>query len=35
MTAKQTNQLKPKARGGKPLMSQLLNDTRKYIGQAE
>ena len=35
MTAKQTNQLKPKARNGKPLMSQLLNDTRKYIEQAE
>ena len=35
MTAKMTTQLKPKARGGKPLMSQLLNDTRKYIGQAE
>ena len=35
MTAKRTNQLKPQARNGKPLMSQLLNDTRKYIEQAE
>ena len=35
MTAKRTNQLTPQARNGKPLMSQLLNDTRKYIEQAE
>lgn len=35
MTAKRTHQLKPQARNGKPLMSQLLNDTRKYIEQAE
>ena len=35
MTAKMTTQLKPKARGGKPLMSKLLNDTRMYIEQAE
>jgi ADP-ribosylglycohydrolase len=35
MTAKQTSQLKPKARNGKSLMSQLLNDTRMYIEQAE
>ena len=35
MTAKQTSQLKPKVRNGKSLMSQLLNDTRMYIEQAE
>ena len=35
MTAKMTTQLKPKARGGKPLMSELLTQTRKYIEQAE
>ena len=35
MTAKQTNQQKPKARNGKPLMSELLTDARKYIEQAE
>ena len=27
--------MKPKARGGKPLMSELLKDTRKYLEQAE
>ena len=31
MTARQTNQLKPKARNGKPLMSELLTDARKNI----
>ena len=35
MTVQRTNQIKPHARNGKPLMSQLLNDTRKYIEQAE
>ena len=35
MTVKQTNQQKPKARNGKPLMSELLTDTRKYIELAE
>lgn len=35
MTAKQANQQKPKARNGKPLMSELLTETRKYIEQAE
>ncbi len=35
MTAKQTNQVKPKVRNGKPLMSELLTDTRKYIELAE
>ena len=35
MTAKQTTQLKPKARNGKPLMSELLTDVRKYIELAE
>ena len=35
MTAKQTNKITPKARGGKKLMSELLTDTRKYIEQAE
>ena len=35
MTVKQTNQQKPKARNGKPLMSELLTDTRKYIKLAE
>ena len=35
MTAKQTNPQKPKARNGKPLMSELLTETRKYIEQAE
>ena len=35
MTAKLTNQITPKARGGKKLMSELLTDTRKYIQQAE
>jgi len=35
MTAKQTTQLKPKARNGKPLMSELLTDARKYIELAE
>lgn len=35
MTAKQTNQVKPKARNGKSLMSELLTDTRKYIELAE
>lgn len=31
MTAKQTNPQKPKARNGKPLMSELLTDARKNI----
>lgn len=35
MTAKKTNLSNPLARNGKPLMSQLLTDTRKYIQQAE
>ena len=35
MTAKQTTQLKPKARNGKPLMSELLTDARKYIELSE
>lgn len=35
MTAKQTSEITPKARGGKKLMSELLTDTRKYIEQAE
>ena len=35
MTAKQTNKQKPKARNGKPLMSELLTETRKYIELAE
>ena len=35
MTSKQANQQKPKARKGKPLMSELLTETRKYIEQAE
>ena len=35
MTARQTNQIMPMARGGKKLMSELLTDTRKYIEQAE
>ena len=35
MTTKQTNQQKPKARGGKKLMSELLTETRMYIEQAE
>ena len=35
MTAKKNTQIKPKARGGKPLMSELLKDTRKYLKQAE
>ena len=35
MTARQTNQLKPKARNGKPLMSELLTDAHKYIELAE
>ena len=35
MTSKQTNQQKPKARNGKPLMSELLTNTRKYIELAE
>ena len=35
MTAKQATQLKPKARNGKPLMSELLTDVRKYIELAE
>ena len=35
MTTEQTNQPKVHTRGGKPLMSELLKDTRKYIEQAE
>ena len=35
MSAKRTTPIKPHARGGKPLMSDLLKDTRKYIEQAE
>ena len=35
MTATRNIQQKPKARGGKKLMSELLTDTRKYIEQAE
>ena len=35
MTAKKNTPMKPKARGGKPLMSELLKDTRKYLKQAE
>ena len=35
MTTKQTNQQKPKARGGKKLMRELLTETRMYIEQAE
>ena len=35
MTAIRNIQQKPKARGGKKLMSELLTDTRKYIEQAE
>ena len=35
MTSKQANQQKPKARNGKPLMSELLTETRKYIELAE
>ena len=35
MTARQTNQLKPKTRNGKPLMSELLTDVPKYIELAE
>jgi ADP-ribosylglycohydrolase len=35
MTAKKNTPIKPKARGGKPLMSELLKDTRKYLKQAE
>ena len=35
MTATKNHQMKPKARGGKPLMSELLKDTRKYLEQAE
>lgn len=35
MTSKQANQQKPKARNGKPLMSELLTDARKYIKLAE
>ena len=35
MTAKQTNPQKPKARNGKPLMSELLTETRKYLELAE
>ena len=35
MTVKRTNQSKPYARNGKPLMSELLKDTRKYLEQAE
>lgn len=35
MTSNQANQQKPKARNGKPLMSELLTDARKYIELAE
>ena len=35
MTAKNNISKKPHARGGKPLMSELLKDTRKYLKQAE
>lgn len=35
MTSKQANNQKPKARNGKPLMSELLTDARKYIELAE
>ena len=35
MTAKNNISKKSKARGGKPLMSELLKDTRKYLEQAE
>ena len=35
MQAKKTDQIKPKARNGKPLMSELLTDARKYIELAE
>ena len=35
MTAKNNISKKPHARGGKPLMSELLTDTRKYLKQAE
>ena len=35
MTSIQANQIKPKARGGKKLMSELLTETRKNIEQAE
>ena len=35
MTTNKKNQKKPQARNGKPLMSELLNDTRRYIEQAE
>ena len=35
MTSKQANHQKPKARNGKPLMSELLTDARKYIKLAE
>ena len=35
MTATRNIQQKPKARGGKKLMSELLTDTRKFIEQAE
>ena len=35
MTSKQANNQKPKARNGKPLMSELLTDVRKYIELAE
>ena len=35
MTAIKTSQIKPKAQGGKKLMSELLTDTCKYIEQAE
>lgn len=35
MTLKEKTQNRPKARGGKKLMSELLTDTRKFIEQAE
>ena len=35
MTVNKNIPQKPKARGGKPLMSELLKDTRKYLEQAE
>ena len=35
MTAKQTSKITPKTRNGKPLMSELLTDARKYIELAE
>ena len=35
MTTKKNNPKKPLARGKKPLMSELLKDTRKYLEQAQ